>query len=141
MSRTKGIAWDCPFVDPLMAKTTTKVAQTVKLDYNNSENAYLMVCNMSATNSRTVNASFNTSNGVTISPVQVTIAPGAQQMITLNAQQLLKPGSSIMADVRLTYIGSASDIVAAGCSMTTGEDRALAVKFKEAGSSKPLPGF
>jgi hypothetical protein len=132
MSRTKGIAWDCPFVDPAMAKGTTKVAQTVKLDYNNSENAYLMVCNMSATNSRTVTASFNTSNGVTISPVQVTVAPGAQQMITLNAQQLLKPGSSTMADVRLTYAGSASDILAAGCSMTTSEDRAMAVKFREA---------
>jgi len=132
MSRTKGIAWDCPFVDPALAKSTTKVAQTVKLDYNSSENAYLMVCNMSAANSRTVTASFNTSNGVSISPVQVTIAPGAQQMITLNAQQFLKPGSSTMADVRLTYIGSASDIVAAGCSMTTSEDRAMAVKFREA---------
>ena len=70
MSRTKGIAWDCPFVDPAMAKGTTKVAQTVKLDYNNSENGYLMVCNMSATDSRTVTASFNTSNGFAISPVQ-----------------------------------------------------------------------
>src|SRR6185369_9046320 len=43
--------------------------------------------------------------------------------------------SSTMADVRLTYIGSPSDIVAAGCSMTASEDRALAVKFKEAVSA------
>lgn len=53
-------------------------------------------------------------------------------MITLNAQQLLSPGIITIADVRLTYIGSASDIVAAGCSMTTSEDRAMTVKFKEA---------
>jgi hypothetical protein len=128
----KGIAWDCPFVDPAMSASTTKVAQTVMLDYNNSENAYLMVCNISPTNSRTVTASFNTNNGIVIPPVQVTLAPGAQQMITLNARQLLSPGGSTVADVRLTYAGSPSDIAAGGCSMTVNEDRAIAVKSKEA---------
>lgn len=115
-----------------MSASTTKVAQTVMLDYNNSENAYLMVCNISPTNSRTVTASFNTNNGIVIPPVQVTLAPGAQQMFTLNARQLLSPGGSTVADVRLTYAGSPSDIAAAGCSMTANEDRAVAVKFKEA---------
>lgn len=131
-SAEKGIAWDCPFVDPAMSVNTTKVAQTVKLDYNNSENAYLMVRNMSATNSRTVTASFNTSNGITLPSVQVTVAPGAQQMITLDARQILKPGISTVADVRLTYAGSPSDIAAAGCSMSATTGRAVAMKFKEA---------
>lgn len=126
-----GVTWDCPFVDPAMSASTTKVAQAVMLDYNNSENAYLMVRNMSALNSRTVTASFKTSNGVVIPPVQVTIAAGAQQMISLNGRQLLSPGASTVADVRLSYIGSPSDIVAAGCSITANEDRAVAVKFVE----------
>ena len=133
-SGEKGICWDSPFVDPAMCTNTTKVAQAIRLDYNNNENAYLMVCNMSAS-PRTVTASFNTNNGIAIAPVQVTIEPGAQQMITLQGQQILQPGVSTVADVRLTYGGSPSDIVAAGCSMTASEDRAIAVKFKEASAN------
>ena len=131
-SGEKGISWDCPFVDPAMCTNTTKVAQAIRLDRaDNNENAYLMVCNMSAS-TRTVTASFNTTSGIALAPVQVTIASGAQQMITVAAPENLKPGISIVADVRLTYEGSPSDIVAAGCSMTANEDRAIAVKFKEA---------
>ena len=132
MSAHDGIAWDCPFVDPAMSANTTKVTESVMLDYNANENAYIMVCNTSATNSRTVTASFKTGNGVTIPPVQVIVAPDAQQMITLNAQQLLSPGGSTVADARLTYTGNASDIVAAGCSASSSAGRAVPVKFKEA---------
>jgi hypothetical protein len=135
MSAEEGMAWDCPFMDPAMCVSTTKVAQAVTLDYNNSENAYLMLCNMSASDSRTVTASFKTSNGITIAPVQATLAPGAQKMITLDARQLLQPGSSTVADVRLTYTGNASDIAAAGCSMSPSASRAVAVKFKEASAN------
>ncbi len=135
MSAQNVIAWDCPFVDPAMSVSTTKVAETVMLDYNANENAYIMVCNTSATDSRTVAASFKTSNGVTIPPAQVTLAPGAQQMITLNARQLLSPGGSTIADARLTYAGNASDIVAAGCSMSPDDSHAVPVKFKEASAS------
>jgi hypothetical protein len=129
-SSQSGVAWDCPFIDPSMALSTTKVANTVMLDYDNSENGYIMVCNMSSS-SRTLTASFNTSNGITISPVQVSVAPNSQQMITLNAQQLLSPGQTTTADARLTYSGSATDIAAAGCSMSNSLDRAVPVKFKE----------
>jgi len=132
MSAHDGIAWDCPFVDPAMSANTTKVTESVMLDYNANENAYIMVCNTSATNSRTVTASFKTGNGVTIPPVQLTVAPDAQQLITLNAQQLLSPGASTVADARLTYTGNASDIVAAGCSTSSSAGRAVPVKFKEA---------
>ena len=117
MSIGSGMSWDCPFVDPTMCVSTSKVAEKLTLDYSTAENAYVMVCNTSATDSRTVTASFKTTTGVTIPSTQVTVAPGGQQMITLNAQQLLSPGGNTIADVRLTYSGNASDIVAAGCSM------------------------
>jgi hypothetical protein len=117
MSIGSGMSWDCPFVDPAMCVSTTKVAEKLTLDYSTAENAYIMVCNTSATDSRTVTASFKTTTGVTIPSTQVTIAPGGQQMITLSAQQLLSAGGNTIADVRLTYSGNASDIVAAGCSM------------------------
>jgi len=135
MSANDGVAWDCPFLDPAMSVSTTKVAETVMLDYNTAQNAYIMVCNTSTTDARTVTVSFKTSNGVVLPPVQVTIAPGAQQMITLNAQQLLSPGGSTVADARLTYAGNPSDIAAAGCSMSASAGRAVALKFKEASAS------
>lgn len=132
MKSGSGMSWDCPFVDPNMAVNATKVAQTVMLDYNSSENAYLMVCNTLTNKKRLVTATFHTNNGVTIPPVQALLTPSGQRMITLNARQLLPPGGSTVADVRLTYSGLPSDIVVTGCSMTAGEDRAVAMKFKEA---------
>jgi hypothetical protein len=127
---TAGTAWDCKFIDPAMSVSTTKVANNLMLDYNSGENAYIMVCNMAA-NSTTVTASFSTTNGATIPPVQVTVGAGAQQLITLNAQQLLSPGGKTVADARLVYSGSPSDIAAAGCSTTADKRRAVPVKFTE----------
>lgn len=135
MSAENNVAWDCPFLDPAMSVSTTKVAETVMLDYNTAQNAYIMVCNTSATDTRTVTASFKTSTGVVLPPAQVTLAPGGQRMITLNAQQLLSPGGSTVADARLTYSGNPSDIAAAGCSVSTSAGRAVSLKFKEASAS------
>lgn len=132
MRSGSGMSWDCPFVDPNMSVNATKVAQTVMLDYNSSQNAYLMICNMLTNKKRLVTATFHTNNGVTIPPMQTLLSPGGQQMITLNARQHLAPGGSTVADVRLTYSGLPSDVVIAGCSMRAGEDRAVAMKFKEA---------
>ncbi|MGH9830073.1 MAG: hypothetical protein ACREDR_43225, partial [Blastocatellia bacterium] len=130
MSGENGIAWDSPFVDPAMSVNTTKVADSVMLDYNSAQNGYIMLCNM-ATASRSVTASFNTTTGVSIPPVVVNVPAVGQKMITLNAQQLLAPGSSTTADVRLSYSGSPSDVEAARCSLGSSGGPAVPVKFKE----------
>jgi hypothetical protein len=95
VSAVNGTAWDCPFLDPAMAVGTTKVANSVMLDYNNNENAQIMVCNMSSS-SRTVNVTFPTSNGISLPSTQVTVAPYAQQMITLNSQLCCHPGRPLL---------------------------------------------
>jgi len=136
-SPTHNWAFDNRFVDPATCTQTTRAASTLKLDYNMNLNAYVMVCNLSSTTSHAVTAIFQTNNGVVIPSQQLTLAAGQQSLIQLNAQQLLTAGQSTMADVRLSFSGSPSDIVAGACSMSYTTSCAFAAHFVEA---KPSDG-
>jgi hypothetical protein len=119
------------FVDPRMSTNTTKVASALKLDYDTATKPCIMVCNASTADTRTVTASFQTDTGVAIPSQQVTLAPGQQKMIVLDPAQLLPAHQSAMADVRLSYSGNASDIVAGGVSMSSAGDYASGARFVE----------
>jgi len=131
MSRANHFAFNSSFVDPAMCSNTTKVASTLKLDYAMGLKACVMVCNMSATDTRTVTASFKTNNGVVLPSRQVTLAPGQQNLIELDSQALLAPGSSTMANVSLSYSGNASDIIASAVSMSAANHCAIPAQFVE----------
>ncbi|HSB11409.1 MAG TPA: Ig-like domain-containing protein, partial [Blastocatellia bacterium] len=130
-SAVKGVACSSSFVDPRISTSTTKVASALKLDYDSLTKPCIMVCNASSTDTRTVTANFQTDSGVPIPSQQVTLAPGQQKMIVVDPRQVLSAHQSAMADVRLTYTGNGSDIVAGGVSMSAAEDYASGARFVE----------
>ncbi|MGH9764991.1 MAG: hypothetical protein ACREDR_48625, partial [Blastocatellia bacterium] len=79
--------------------------------------------------SRTVTATFNTGNGVSIPSQTVTIGAGQQNLIEVDPNQV---SAATYADVRLTYSGSPADIAAGACSMSPTDSRALPANFVEA---------
>jgi hypothetical protein len=131
MSHSNELAFNSRFVDPAMFGNTTKVASTLKLDYDMDMQACVMVCNMSQ-DSRTVTANFKTNNGVTLPSSQLTLGPGQQQMIELDSAALLGgSGTSTMANVSLSYNGNASDIIAGAVSMSAANHCAIPAEFVE----------
>lgn len=134
-STASGVALSSSFVDPRMSSNTTKVAGGLKLDYDSATEMYLMICNTSSTDTRTVTASFQTDNGVALPSRQVTVSPGQQKMIELDPRQLLSAHQSAMADVRLTYTGNASDIVAGAMSMSGARDYVSGARLSEPSAS------
>ena len=130
-SAVHGVACSASFVDPMMSINTTKVAMALKLDYDAAVTPCVMVCNTSSVDTRTVTANFQTDSGVSVPSQQVTIGPGQQKMIVLDPQQLLAAHQSAMADVRLSYAGNASDIIAGGVSMSSAEDFMSGASFVE----------
>lgn len=124
------LAFSSPFVDPTMASSTTKVAGGLKLDYNAGLKSCVMVCNTSA-QERIVTASFKTDTGIAIPVQQITLPPGGQRLLELDSRQVLGAGQSAMADLRLSYAGNGSDIVAGGVSMSPAESCAIGAQFVE----------
>ena len=135
MSQSNHLAFNSGFVDPAMRRSASKVASTLKLDYNMGLKACMMICNTSGAESRVVTASFQTDNGVVIPSRQVTLGPGQQSMIELDSRQLLSFGASTMANVRLDYSGNASDIVGGAVSMAKDARCAIPAQFAESGWS------
>ena len=132
MSHEQGFAFNSAFIDPLMCANTTKVASTLKLDYQMELKACVMVTNTSATETRAVTATFQADNGASIPARQVTLGPGQQSLIELDSRTILRPGRSFMADVRLTYAGDASDIIAGAVSMCAANSCAIPAQMMEA---------
>jgi hypothetical protein len=128
-SSANRFAFGSAFLDPSMSSSATKVASTLKLDYDAALKSCVMVCNMSA-EERVVTASFQTDSGVVIPSQQVTLSAGGQRLLELDSRQLLAAGQSAMADVRLSYSGSGSDIMAGAVSMSA-EGVAIAARFTE----------
>ncbi len=128
------LAFSSPFLDPSLAQSTTKVGSALMLDYDSSLKACVMICNLSA-EERVVTASFQTDNGVVIPSQQVTLSPGSQRLLELDSRQLLAAGQSVMADMRLSYIGNASDIMAGAVSMSAADNCAIAARFIEPSAS------
>ena len=131
VSHENRYAFTSSFVDPAMSAGTTKVASTLKLDYATGMKSCVMVCNTSSTETRSVTATFQTDNGVLLPSRQLSLAPGKQSMIELDSQQLLSPGSKTMANVRLSYAGDASDIIAGAVSMSAPNSCAIPAQFVE----------
>jgi hypothetical protein len=127
------LAFSSPFLDPSLSHSTTKVGSALMLDHDAAIKSCVMICNMS-TEERVVTASFETDNGVVIPSQQVTLAAGAQRLVELDSRQLLGAGQSAMADVRLSYSGSGSDIMAGGVSMSAAESCAITARFVEPSS-------
>ncbi|MEW6213101.1 MAG: hypothetical protein AB1631_32685 [Acidobacteriota bacterium] len=133
------LAFSSPFLDPSLSSSTTKVGSALMFDYDSAIKSCVMICNMS-TEERVVTASFETDNGVVIPSQQITLASGAQRLVELDSRQILAAGQSAMADVRLSYSGSGSDILAGAVSMSALESRAIAARFREptAGDGRQL---
>ncbi len=130
-SAVHGVACSSSFVDPRMSSNTTKVATSLKLDYDAAVTPCIMVCNTSSVDTRTVTANFQTDTGVSVPSQQVTIGPGQQKMIVLDPRQLLTAHQTAMTDVRLSYSGNACDIIAGGVSMSSAEDWMSGARFVE----------
>ncbi|MCI0489969.1 MAG: IPT/TIG domain-containing protein [Blastocatellia bacterium] len=131
MSDENGLAFSSSFVDPSLSTNTTKVASTLKLDYDTGLTPCVMICNTSDTETREVTAVFETDNGVVIPSRQVTLGPKEQRLIELDPHELLSPGQSAMADVRLNYTGEGKDIMAGAVSMSAEEGCAITARFVE----------
>jgi hypothetical protein len=126
-----GCAFDSAFTDPAMLTQTALTATGLSIDAMTGRMACLMVCNQSGS-SRTVNVSYQTSNGISIPSTQVTLAAGQQKMIKLTPGQVLPGGGSTMADARISFSGSPGDIMAGGVSMSPTDSRAIPARFAEA---------
>ena len=124
------LAFSSPFLDPSLSHSTTKVGSALMLDYDAALKACVMICNLSD-QERVVTASFQTDNGVEIPSQQVTLSPGGQRLLELDSRQVLAVGQSAMADVRLNYSGSGSDIMAGAVSMSASESCAITARFVE----------
>jgi hypothetical protein len=129
-SSVNHLAFGSPFLDPSLSHSTTKVGSALMLDYDSAIKSSVMICNMSG-EERVVTASFQADNSVTIPSQQITLSPGGQRLVELDSRQLLTAGQSVMADVRLSYSGSGSDIMAGGVSMSAAESCAIAARFRE----------
>ena len=140
MSHEQGFAFNSAFIDPLMSANTTKVASTLKLDYQMDLKACVMVSNTSATETRTVTARFQSDNGTEIPASWITLGPGQQRMIELDSRSILEPGERAMASVQLSYAGEATDIIAGAVSMSAANSCAIPAQMMEArpGNSRRL---
>ncbi|HLG15148.1 MAG TPA: Ig-like domain-containing protein [Blastocatellia bacterium] len=119
------IAFDSGFVIPALYTATRRVVMPLKLDYDTQHSAYVMVVNRSVSETHAITASFKTDNGISISNQQFTLGPRQEKLIVLSVTQLLSAGQSTVADARLSFSGSAQDIVAGGVSMSPVDSRAL----------------
>jgi IPT/TIG domain-containing protein len=139
-SAENGLAFSSSFVDPAKATNTTKVAGTLKLDPDISLMPCVMICNTSSTDSRTVDASLNTEEQGQIYFDKITLAPGQQRLIVFDERAVpLWPGQSAMADLRLSYDGEPSDIMAGGVSMSAAEGCAFTTRFMEPNATDSGP--
>jgi hypothetical protein len=130
-SPSNGFAFTSAFIDAKKSVNTTKVATGLKLDYDAGVRPCVMVCNASTTDTRMVTANFQSDTGVNIPTQQVTLLPGEQRMLELDATAILSPHQSTMADVRLTYSGNGSDIIAGAVSMSAAGDSVIGARLVE----------
>lgn len=139
-SAVHGVACSSTFVDPMKSANTTKVANALKLEYDAAVTPRIMVCNASSTDTRTVTANFQTDSGVSVPSQQVTLGPGQQKMLVVDPRQVLAAHQTAMTDVRLSYSGNTSDIVAGAVSMSAAEDWMSGARFVEpnAGDGRQL---
>lgn len=132
MSGPNRLAFNSNFADPVLSASSTKVVSTLNLDYNMDLEAYTMVCNTSATDTRTVTVTFQTDNGVNIPQQQFTLGPRQQRMIELDSRQILPPNGSTMAVAKVSYSGNPSDIIAGAVSMSAAAGIAVPAQSVEA---------
>ncbi len=124
-------AFDAALVDPSTGANTTKVLSPVVFDYDSDAKTYVTIRNVS-TASRTVTATFKTISGTTTT--HSTLDAGRQTVLTFLSRNYLSPGQKAFTDVRLSYSGTSTDIVAGAVSLAPSMHIAIPARLVEASS-------